>query len=91
MPFGGPKKSPRTSIVKVIFPFGPLRSARMFLEIRNVLSVKIHFLTNIKCTWSHLDNTSHCIDCSVESYKISVIHFGSMLPNLNGHWSDFNS
>ena len=37
---GGPKKSPRTSsIVQVIFPFGSLRSARIFLEIRNLLSV----------------------------------------------------
>ena len=28
---GGPKKSPHTSsIVQVIFPFGPLRSARIF-------------------------------------------------------------
>ena len=31
VPCGGPKKSPRTSsIVQVIFPFGPLRSARIF-------------------------------------------------------------
>ena len=43
---GGPKKSPCTSsIVQVIFLFGPLRSARIFWEIRNLLSVKIHFLT----------------------------------------------
>ena len=33
-----------SSIVQVIFLFGPLRSARIFCEIRNSLSVKIHFL-----------------------------------------------
>ena len=35
--------------------------------------------------WSHLDNTSLCIDYPVESCKISVILFGFMLPNLKGH------
>ena len=35
--------------------------------------------------WSHLDNTSLCIDYPVEKCKISVILFGSMLPNLKGH------
>ena len=29
--------------------------------------------------------TSLCIDYPVESCKISVILFGSMLPNLKGH------
>ena len=40
--------SPRTSsIVQIIFSFGPLKSARVFEEIRNSLSVKMHFLTNV--------------------------------------------
>ena len=36
VPCGGRKTSPRTStIVQFIFYFGPLRSARIFREIRN--------------------------------------------------------
>ena len=35
--------------------------------------------------WPHLDYTSLCIDYPVESCKITVILFGSMLPNLKGH------
>ena len=33
----------------------------------------------------HLANTRLCIDCPVEIYKITVIHFGFMLPNLKGY------
>ena len=32
-----------------------------------------------------INNTSLCIDYPVESCKISVIFFGSMLSNLKGH------
>ena len=35
--------------------------------------------------WPHLDNISLCIDYPVESCKISVILFGSMLPYLKGN------
>ena len=31
-------------LCRLHFPFGPLRSARVFSGIRNLLSVKIHFL-----------------------------------------------
>ena len=41
----------------------------------------IHSIT-YKYIWPHLDYTSHCIDYPVESCKITVIHFGFMLPNL---------
>ena len=34
---------------------------------------------------SHLDYTSLCIDYHVERCTISVIIFGSVLPNLKGH------
>ena len=35
--------------------------------------------------WLCLDNTSLCIDCRLESCKITVFLFGSILPNLKGH------
>ena len=57
----------------------------MFREIRNLLSVKIHFLTSAQYIWPHLDNISLCIDYPVVRCKISDILFGSMLPYLKGH------
>ena len=85
MPCGGPKKSPRTSsIVQAIFSFWSFEISEDIQNSRNLLSVKIHFQTNVY-TWPHLDNTSLCIDYPVESCKFSVILFGSMLPNLKGH------
>ena len=48
-----------------------------------VITLKIYF--NVKYIWSHLYNTSLSIDYPVESCKILVILFGSMLPNLKGH------
>ena len=60
-------------------------TAKIQSKFRNLLSVKIHFLTNVYHIWSHLDNTSLYIDYPVESCKISVILFGSMLPNVKGH------
>ena len=39
--------------------------------------------------WANLDNTSLCIDYFVESCKITVIHFGSMLPYLKDLDFDF--
>ena len=33
----------------------------------------------------HSDNTSLCIDYTLESCEFTVILFGSMLPNLKGH------
>ena len=49
VPFGGPKKSAPNIIhsADYIFSFGPLRSARVFWEIRKLLSVWIHFQTNV--------------------------------------------
>ena len=35
--------------------------------------------------WLHLDNTSLFISYPVEGCKITVILFGSVLPNLKGH------
>ena len=42
VPFcGGPKRSPCTSyIVQIIFPFGPLRSMRIFREFRNFIRLE---------------------------------------------------
>ena len=79
-------KSPRTSsIVQVIFSFWCFEISEDILRNQNLLLVKIHFLTNIYHIWSNLDTTSICIDYPVESCKILVILFGSMLPNLKGH------
>ena len=83
MPCGGPKKSPRTSsIVQVIFSFWSFEISEDILRTQDLLSVKIHFLTNVSYIWPHLDNTSLCIDYPAEKCKFSVILFGSMLPNL---------
>ena len=35
--------------------------------------------------WLCLDNTSLCIDYAVETFKITVFLFGSILPKLEGH------
>ena len=40
------------------------------------------FYTNVYYLWSQMDKTSVRIDYPVGSCKITVIHFGSMLPNL---------
>ena len=48
VPCGGPKKSPRTSsIVQAIFSFWSFEISEDIQNSRNLLSVKIHFLTNV--------------------------------------------
>ena len=42
------------------------------------------FLTYVYYIWPHLDYTSLFIDHPVEECKITVILFGSMLPDLIG-------
>ena len=48
VPCGGRKKSPRTSsIVQIIFSFWSFEIGEDILRNQNLLSVKIHFLTNV--------------------------------------------
>ena len=48
VPCGGPKKSPRTSfIVQAIFSFCSFEISEDIQNSRNLLSVKIHFLTKV--------------------------------------------
>ena len=48
VPCGGPKKSPRTSsIVQAIFSVCFFEISEDIQNSRNLLSVKIHFLTNV--------------------------------------------
>ena len=81
---GGRKKSPRTSyIVHIIVSFWSFEIASVFCEIRKLLSVWIHFLTNgLRYLVPFGFATSLCINYPVERCKITVILFGSMLPNL---------
>ena len=86
MPCGGPKKSPRTSsIVQVIFSSWSFEISEDILRNQKFTIVKDSLSYHCLYIWSHLDNTSLCIDYPVESCKISVILSGSMLPNLKGH------
>ena len=80
------KKSPRTSsIVKIIFSVWSFGISKGILSDPKLMigldSFSIHRLIN----WHHLDNTSLRIDYNLESFKFTVIPFGSMLPNLKGH------
>ena len=43
------------------------------------------FSNQILYIWLSLDNSSLCIDFPVERCKITVILFGSILPNIKGH------
>ena len=85
---GGPKMSPRTSsIVLVIFSFRSFEISEYILRTQKLIIGQDSFSNQrlIHYIWSHLDNTSLCNEYRVESCKISVILFGSMLPNLKGH------
>ena len=87
MPCGGPKKSHRTSSnVQVIFSFWSfeisediLRNQKLFIGQDSFSNQCLIYLAPFRY------NASLCIDYPVESCKISVIIFGSMLPNLKGH------
>ena len=86
MPCGGPKKSPRaSSIVQIIFSFrsfeiseGILRNQKINIGLDSFSNQSLLYLAS-------LDYTKFFIDYPVERCKITVIHFGSMLPNLKGH------
>ena len=85
MPCGGPKKSPRTSsIVQIIFSFWSFEISDLESILRNQKLIKglDSFSNQCLIYLPHLDNTSLCIDYTVESYKITVILVGYMLPNL---------
>ena len=85
VPCGGPKKFPRTSSkVQVIFSFWSFEISEDILRNQKLIIGQDSFSNQSLIFWSHLDNTSLCIDYPVERFKISVILFGSMLPNLKG-------
>ena len=86
MPCDGLKKSPRTSsIVQIIFSFwsieiskGILRNQKLFIDLDSFSNQHLIYL-------AHSDNSSLCIDYHIQSFKCTVIFFGSMLPNVKGH------
>ena len=86
MPCGGHKKSPFTSsIVQIIFPFWSLEISEGILR-NQILVIGLDSFSNPRLyIWHCLDNTTVWIDYPVESCKISVFLFGSILPNLKGH------
>ena len=93
MPFGGPKKSPRTaSIVLIIISFwffeiseGILRNQKIIIGLDSFSNQRLIYLFPF---WF---NNSLCIEYLVESCIITVIHLGSMLPNLQGHLGGLSS
>ena len=86
MPCGGPKKSPRTSsIVQIIFSFWSFEISKGILREQKFIIGLDSFSNQRLYIWLCLDNTSLCIDNPVESCKIKVFLFGSILPNLKGH------
>ena len=63
------KTSPRTStIVQFIFYFGPLRSARIFWQIRNKWFVKTHILDRFLFIWAPVTNI--CIKQIMHSFCV---------------------
>ena len=87
VPYGACKSSPSNSpIVQIIFFFwsfdiseGILRNLKIMIGL-DTSSSNLDFK---KYIGPHLVNTSLCIDYPVESCKITVIFFGSVLPK--GH------
>ena len=84
MPCGDPKKSPRTSsIVQIIFSFlsfeiceGILRNQKIIIGFDSFSNQRLIYI------WPPFDYNSLYFDYPVESCKITVILFGSMLSNL---------
>ena len=79
MPCGGPKKSSRTSSkVQLIFSFWSFEISEDILRNQKFIIGQDSFSNQcLIYIWSHLDNTSLCIEYPVESCKISVILFES--------------
>ena len=87
VPCGGRKKSPRTSsIVQIIFSFwsfeiseGILRNQKIIIGLDSFSNQRLIYLAPFGLY------NSLCLDYLVERCKITVILFGFMLPNLQGH------
>ena len=78
--------SPRTSsIVQILFSFWSFETGGGFLRNQKFLIGLDSFSNQRFMCMAWLDNTSHCLHYPVESCKIAVFHFGSILPNLKGH------
>ena len=62
---------------------GILENKENYYRLRFVFSPTFNILApfGVLC-WSHLDNISPCIVYPVERWELTVILFGSMLPNL---------
>ena len=74
-----------SSIVQIIFSFwsfeiseGILRNQKLIISLDSFSNLRLYI-------WLCIDNTSLCIDLSVERKKNTVFLFGSILPNLEGH------
>ena len=88
VPYGACKSSSSNSpIVQIIFFFwsfdiseGILRNLKIMIGLDTSSNQDFK-----KYIGPHLVNTSLCIDYAVERCKITVIIFGSVLPNLKGH------
>ena len=85
VPCDGRKTSPSSSsMVQLIFSFRSFEISEGIL--RNLKNIGLDPFSNQRLVYlAHLDNISLCIDYPVERCKITVILFGSMLPNLWGH------
>ena len=83
VPCGGPKMSPRTSsIVQIIFSFWSFEISEGILSYKKII-IGLGTFSNQRFTqWLYLDNTSLFVDFPVESGKITVFLFGSILSNL---------
>ena len=67
----------KSSIVQIVFSFRSLG----ILKNQKIITG----LDSFSNQWLCFDNTRLCIDCRVESCKITVFLFGSILLNLKGH------
>ena len=73
------------SNVQIIFSFWSFEISEDILRNQTFIIGLDSFSNQYLIYLSHFDNTSLCIDYSVESCKIIVFFLGSMLPNLKAH------
>ena len=83
MACGGPKTS---SKVQIIFSFRSFESSGGILRNQKLIIGLDSFSNQPSIYLANSDNTSLCIDYHLENcFKLTVILFVSMLPNLKGH------
>ena len=78
MPYGGPKKSPRTSpIVQIIFSFWSFKITEDILRVHKFIIGLDSFSNQCLTHLAQSDDTSLCIDYTLESCKFTVILLGA--------------